>query len=816
MDRFVCIHCHFYQPPRENPWLEAVEVQDSAEPYHDWNERVTAECYRPNAHARILDEGGRIRQIVNNYSSISFNFGPTLLSWLEEKAPDTYGAILEADRESRATRSGHGNALAQVYNHIIMPLANPRDRHTSVVWGIRDFQERFGRDPEGMWLSETAADLDTLEALADNGIRFTVLAPHQARGVRKLGHGGKFRNVEGAKIDPTRAYLLKLPSGRTINLFFYDGPVSQAVAFEKLLDNGESFAKRILGGFSDTREWTQLMHIATDGETYGHHHRFGEMALAFALQYIESQGQAKLTNYGEFLEKYPPTHEVEIINNTSWSCAHGVERWRSDCGCNTGGNSDWTQVWRAPLRAALDSLRDELTPMYERAAAQLLRDPWGARAEYIGVILDRSAESVEAFFRNNATRELNHEERVRALQLLEMQRHALLMYTSCGWFFSELSGIETVQVIMYAGRALQLAQELFGDGVEQRFLDRLAVATSNIPEHGNGAQIYEKWVKPARIDLPDVGAHYAISSLFDSREQLKSIFCYDVDVKQERRSVSGSAQLALGQIRVHSRITTEEADLTYGVLRFGDHNVSAGIRRPQGEKEFMETAANALGAFQAADLPGTLRALDRQFEGTSYSLRALFKDEQRKVLGQILRSTMEEVESAYGQVYEHHASLIDFFGEVGAPIPPILRHTSEFVLNARIRHAFAVEDPIPVGELRSVIQTAERERVTLGINGIAFVISRRLKRMSAELPDDLDAATLDYLNEVIALVRELPFDVDLTQMQDRVYEYLTMKYPEHAAGDENEWVRQFAELCDRLKLRLPGVSEEAEASLRAG
>jgi alpha-amylase/alpha-mannosidase (GH57 family) len=815
MDRYVCIHCHFYQPPRENPWLEAVEVQDSAEPYHDWNERVTAECYRPNAHARILDAQGRIRQIVNNYSSISFNFGPTLLSWLEEKAPDTYGAILEADRVSRESRSGHGNALAQVYNHIIMPLANPRDRHTEVVWGLRDFQTRFGRDPEGMWLAETAADLDTLEALADNGIRFTVLAPHQARGVRKLGHGGRFRNVEGAKIDPTRAYQLKLPSGRTISLFFYDGPVSQAVAFENLLDNGETFAKRILGGFADTRDWPQLMHIATDGETYGHHHRFGEMALAFALQYIENEGRAKLTNYGEFLEKHPPTHEVEIINNTSWSCAHGVERWRSDCGCNTGGNGDWNQAWRAPLRAALDSLRDELAPTYERSAAELLKDPWRARDEYIDVILDRSAERVERYFRENSAHELNHDERVRALQLLEMERHALLMYTSCGWFFSELSGIETVQVIMYSGRALQLAQELFGDGLEKRFLDRLAVAASNLPEHGNGAQIFERWVRPARIGLLDVGAHYAISSLFDPYEKLSSIFCYDVEVTQEQRSVSGNAQLALGQVCVRSRITAEETGATYGVIRFGDHNVSAGVRRVRGEKEYRETQAEALRAFQAADIPETLRVLDRHFEGTSYSLRSLFKDEQRKVLRQILRSTMEEVESAYRQVYEHHASLMDFFGETGAPIPSVLRQTAEFVLNARIRRAFDVEDPIPVGELRSVIQTAQRERVTLGINGIGFVISRRLNRMSTELPEDPDVSVLDYLNEVIALVREFPFEVDLTRMQNRVYEYMETKYPAHAKREENEWVRQFGQLCDGLKLQLPRVSAEEEAPLRA-
>ena len=815
MERYVCIHCHFYQPPRENPWLEAIELQDSAEPYHDWNERVATECYTPNATARILDSARRIQRIVNNYASISFNFGPTLLSWMEEKLPETYAAILEADRRSREQRSGHGNALAQIYNHIIMPLANARDKHTSIAWGLRDFQHRFQRDPEGMWLPETAVDVDTLEALADNGIRFTVLAPHQARGIRKLGHDGKSSDIEDTKTDPTRAYVLKLPSGRTINLFFYDGPVSQAVAFEGLLRNGEDFAKRILGGFSEARDWPQLMHIATDGETYGHHHRFGEMALAFALQYIEAEGRARLTNYGEFLEHHPPTHEVEIINNTAWSCVHGVERWRSDCGCNSGGNKNWNQAWRAPLLAALDAFRDDLAAPYENEARNLLLDPWAARDAYIDAILDRSQPNLDVFFATYAAHSLNHDEQVRALRLLEMQRQTLLMYTSCGWFFDELSGLETVQVIMYAGRALQLAQELFGDGFEGRFLERLRVAESNLPEKGNGAQIYDRRVKPARIDLLKVGAHYAISSLFDRYERLSSIYCYDVEVEHERRNVSGRTRIALGQARVHSRITTEEADVTYGVIHFGDHNISAGVRTVRGEKEYSDLEREAMASFVAADIPGTLRVLDRHFEGTAYSLRSLFKDEQRKVLRLILRTTMEEVEAAYSQVYEHHASLMDFLAEIGAPMPSVLRLTSEFVLNARVRRGFDVEDKIPVGELRSVIQTASRERVQLGINGLPFVISRRLNRMSAELPQHPDVASLDHLNEVIALVKEFPFEVDLTKMQNRCYHYLETEYPEHAANAEEGWLREFAELCDRLNLPVPRSVAEEEASMRA-
>ena len=434
MERYICIHAHFYQPPRENPWLEAIELQDSAYPYHDWNERITAECYAVNAVSRILDSEDHIIELVNNYSKISFNFGPTLLSWLESKAPDVYLAILEADRESQKHFSGHGSALAQPYNHMIMPLANKRDRRTQILWGIADFERRFKRKPEGMWLPETAVDIETLDMLAESGIKFTILAPHQAAQVRRIG-GRARRDVRGGLIDPTQAYEQRLPSGRRIALFFYDGPVSRAVAFEGLLSSGENLANRLAGVFSEDRDWPELVHIATDGESYGHHHRFGDMALAYALNHIESKPLAKLTNYGEFLEKNPPTHQVEIIEKTSWSCVHGIERWWSNCGCNSGGHPDWNQEWRRPLREALDWLRDAIAPPYERLSLKFLKDPWAARNDYISVVLDRSPENVEAFFARHGARAHSAEETTAALKLLEMQRHAMLMYTSCGWFF---------------------------------------------------------------------------------------------------------------------------------------------------------------------------------------------------------------------------------------------------------------------------------------------------------------------------------------------------------------------------------------------
>src|SRR5579875_790104 len=419
--KFLCIHCHFYQPPRENPWLEQIELQDSAYPYHDWNDRISAECYAPNLAARILDDQQRIVSIINNYSRISFNFGPTLLSWACEHASEVYRGILEADRQSQKQFSGHGSAMAQAYNHMIMPLANSRDRKTQILWGVADFEYRFGRSPEGMWLQETAVDLETLDLMAEAGIAFVILAPHQAKAVRPLNETGEWRDVTGSKVDPTRAYLLNTPGGRKINLFFYDGPISQAVAFEKLLDNGEKFANRLIGPFAASPTSPQLMHIATDGETYGHHHKHGEMALAYALNYIESKKLAKITNYGEFLAKNPPTQEVKIYENTAWSCVHGVERWRSNCGCNSG-RLGWNQEWRKPLREALDWLRDTIAPKFEELSSKFLKDPWAARDGYIQVVLNRVPEVRQRFGEEHFSRKLTDAEHVIVWKLLELQR----------------------------------------------------------------------------------------------------------------------------------------------------------------------------------------------------------------------------------------------------------------------------------------------------------------------------------------------------------------------------------------------------------
>ncbi len=489
--RFICIHGHFYQPPRENPWLETVETQDSAKPYHDWNERVCAECYAPNGAARIQNGKNQITRIVNNYARISFNFGPTLLSWLKDNAPRTHRMIVDGERRSRRSYGGHSSAMAQVYNHIIMPLANRRDKVTQIRWGIADYKYHYGAAPEGMWLAETAADTETLELLAENGIKFTLLAPHQCRRVRALKAATNERDANDperawtvtpdASVNTSRPYLMRFASGASLAVFFYDGPTSRAIAFEGLLNSGENFAGRLKDGLSEQPQ-PQLEHVATDGESYGHHHKHGEMALAYALRLLEQDKTVKLTNYGNFLAQFPPEYECGIVDQTSWSCVHGVERWRSDCGCN-GGKPGFNQKWRAPLRQALDELRDALAPLTEEEGAKLFKDVWAARDAYIDVILNRSAEAIARFMEKHQSHTLDDAEKVRALELMEMQRHAQLMYTSCGWFFDDISGIETVQVIAYAARALQLAQCMFGaraDGLEAAFTARLAEAKSNV------------------------------------------------------------------------------------------------------------------------------------------------------------------------------------------------------------------------------------------------------------------------------------------------------------------------------------------------
>jgi alpha-amylase/alpha-mannosidase (GH57 family) len=829
-ERYLCIHGHFYQPPRENPWLETVETQDSATPYHDWNERVTAECYAPNGAARIVNAENRIVRILNNYGWISFNFGPTLLSWLKDNAPRVYRMILDADVNSRHRFSGHGSAMAQVYNHIIMPLASTRDRVTQIRWGIADFESRFGRKPEGMWLSETAVDTETLDLLAANGVRFVVLAPHQCARVRPIAPSKPREPADGAAaakaeavwsetpnatVDTTQPYLVRLKEKRSIAVFFYDGPRSRAIAFEGLLNDGETFARRLLGGFSDA-DRAQLVHVATDGESYGHHHKYGEMALAFALRWIAAEGHAKLTNYGEFLAKFPPVYEAQIVEDTSWSCAHGIERWRSNCGCN-GGHLGWNQQWRTPLRETLDWLRDSVASLVQAKGATLFTDLDEARNSYIQVVLDRDTK--DTFLAKYANHKLTEWEKTDALELMELERHAMLMYTSCGWFFDEISGIETVQIIAYASRVLQLASSLFGEAgtaLEAEFVRRLGAAKSNVPEKQNGGAIYNDSVKNMRVGLEQVAAHYAISSIFKTYAVQAELFCYTIRRQAYEIVTSGRGRLVIGQAHICSNLTEEQEAVLFAVLHFGDQNITAAVK-PWDESQasaYAEFVQQARSAVIRADFPAVIRLFDRYFPGPAYSIQSLFRDEQLRIVQFILKTTLAEVEASLASIYQDQVALLHFLSQSGLPRPSALTLAATFAINAGLRRALESE-PVDAIQVHSYLALARADQVTLDKPLLSYMADQKMKRAMVDLQEEVveaseQTSTLENALLVASTISELPLELNLWQAQNLWYD-IYRRIGKSCSLDPNSWCKKFFELGKLMRISVDELVIEEEA-----
>ena len=806
-EKWVCIHGHFYQPPRENPWLEAVEPQPSAHPYRDWNERITAECYRPNTAARVVDSTNHIIQIVDNYSRMSFNVGPTLMSWLEERAPDVYDALLAADRASIERFGGHGSAMAQAYNHMIMPLASDRDRATQVRWGIADFRHRYGRDPEGMWLAECAVDTATLEAIASEGILFTVLAPHQARAWRSPG--GAWRTEA---VDPGRAYRCMLPSGRSIDLYFYDGATSQAVAFERLLADGHQIVSRMIArGPAEGGEPT-LCHIATDGETYGHHHRYGDMALAWALSQVEQGWNGtRLTNYAEYRAKVPATWEVELAENTSWSCVHGVERWRSDCGCNGGGKPGWNQKWRRPLRDALDWLRDQSVHALVTIGSGLFRDPWVARDAYIDVVLLRTPAARDRFLAEHASHALSPSERVRALSLMEMARHAMLMYTSCGWFFDDLSGIETVQCMQYALRAAELIEEVASLAVERELVERLAVARSNLPEEGDGRRVWAQRVRPARIDPAKVCAHVAVHTLVEpDAVSSVDVYGYHVDFLDRIERRSGRARMVAGTVRVQSQLTEAATTLCFAGLHLGEQHVTGGVRPPPDPDAWSQILDELTGAFKTADVFAAQRAIDRHFPGAELSLSALLPGSRERVLRGVLGDAIAHAEDELADTYDAHAPLIRWLVAHGLPVPPILHTTAEATLRRRVLVNLRAEGA-SFAQLRDHIEEAAEVRVGLDTPEIALAASEGLRRLLetvAAADGELDPIALETVARAAEVAARMRSAVDLWFAQNATFRLLARIPALHrraAAGDAvaTAAVANLERLAGALRLALP-------------
>jgi alpha-amylase/alpha-mannosidase (GH57 family) len=769
-----------------------------------------------------MNGDNQIIRIMNNYSRISFNFGPTLLSWLKENAPRTYRMILDGERRSRKTFRGHSSAMAQVYNHIILPLASRRDRITQIRWGIADYEHHYGTPPEGMWLAETAADAESLELMAERGIKFTVLAPNQCKRIRLLKDGAGWNDTPGAGVDTTHPYLVRFASGASIAVFFYNGSISRAIAFEGLLNSGENFAARLKAGFKDGSQ-PQMVHVATDGESYGHHHKHGEMALAYALRLLEQDKTVKLSNYGSFLAQFPPEYEAEVVDNTSWSCVHGVERWRSNCGCN-GGKPGFNQLWRAPLRQALDELRDAVAPLTEQEGGKLFKDVWAARDGYIEVVLDRGTESMERFFRAHESHALSEAERVRALELMEMQRHTQLMYTSCGWFFDDISGIETVQVIAYAARVLQLARELFAEqaeSLEPRFMARMAEAHSNVAGAGDGAQIYKACVAAKELGLEQVAAHYAISSVFSSYAEETELFCYHVRRISYDIYTSGRGRLALGRAHIASAITGQQQSFSFAVLHFGDQNITAAVKtyNETDAADFEAFARQASEHVQRAYFPEVIRLLDRYYGRVDYSLTSLFTDEQRRIVQLILNSTLWDIENSLKTIYEDHASLLHYLSQAGLPKPPALTLAAGYAVNAGLRRALDA-DTIDLAQMSSFLSLAKADQVPLETVNLSYIADQRMKRAMVEL--QMSSGSLEMLDRALALGRtlvELPFELNLWQAQNIWYEILrtsTYALTALADADRPRWEKDFGELGCCLSIDCQAITADDHSVVTTG
>jgi alpha-amylase/alpha-mannosidase (GH57 family) len=730
--RTLVVHGHFYQPPRENPWTEEVAREASAAPHHDWNARITAECYRPNGAARIVDDAGRVVAIVDNYEHISFDMGPTLLSWLERHAPDTYARILAADRTS------HG-AVAQAYGHVILPLANERDLRTQVRWGLADFEHRFGHRAEGMWLPEAAVNDDVLRVLVEEGVRFTVLAPRQAA------------------TQPVDTSVVHRWKHGDLALVFYDGGLSHDLAFGLSTLAPQAFLDRVDA---------QLVAVATDGETFGHHHRWGERFLAYALTVEAPRRGIRVDNLVNVVHGQELTTEVEVLES-SWSCGHGVGRWRDDCGCSTGGEPGWHQRWRAPLREAFDLLRDRGVEVFERRGPAVLHDPWAARDEYVRVLV--GAETADGFAARHVIGD-----RVEAFTLLEAQRHAMAMYTSCGWFFNDLAGLETVQVLRYAARVVDLLVELGEPSLEDALLDVLAKAESNVAAEGNGRDVWRKHVVPARVDAPRVVAHLALMELLERRAPSARIGAYEVEVVDHDHADRGALALCTGFVRLTHARTGRRSEHVYGALHLGGLEV-LGATRPADARHDADAPALLRQAFdQGAPVTTLLRMVSSGFGPREFGLQSVLPDAADEILQGAARELADRFAVAYERLFADHRARLLALAAAGYELPPELRAPAELSLARRFEAEVAAQagssDPAAYAEAVAVARQAKAEGYRIDTPGALRTVERLLTDAveRAVVDGDVDGALA-----LLDLARDLDLRPDLEAAQEVVYEALT-------------------------------------------
>jgi alpha-amylase/alpha-mannosidase (GH57 family) len=795
---YVTLHGHFYQPPRENPYLDAIERQTSAAPFHNWNERIYHECYRPNAFARILNDAGEAIEIVNNYEYLSFNIGPTLMRWLEQYDTEVYQRILEADRKSCDRLNGHGNAIAQVYNHIILPLANRQDKVTQIRWGKADFEARFGRKAEGMWLAEAAVDYATLEVLIEEGIKFIVLAPSQVERCRPLpperdpeGLDYPWQDVGGGQIDPTHPYRCFLPGdeSRYIDIFVYDGPISRDMGFGDVLHSSDCFADRIGQAVRGDRTTSQLVAVATDGETFGHHKHNTEKALAYAFRYVLPQRGWTITNFAHYLSLHPPTWEVEIKSVTAWSCAHGVDRWQDNCGCG-GEGGVWHQDWRRPLRDALDWLRDRLVEVYLDCGDRFFQDPWAARNDYVSVLLAQTdvtsdpSDPIDAFLARHQRQALSATEQVDALRLLEMQRHALLMYTSCGWFFEELSRPEGVQILRYAARAIALAGEVAGVSLEPEFIERLALAPSNVEDFKTGDAVYRQLVLPSQVTLHQVVAHYAMSSLFHAYPAEDKIYSYQMHQWDYDKRAMGKLTLAVGHLQLISDTTRESTQVIFAVLHLGGWDFHCTVQSFTGRPHYTALKQELFEQLQQASTPRIVLAMNQHFGDRHYGIQDLFAEDRHRLLAMLSQETLTRLDQLYTQVYRDNYSLLMAYRQDGFEGPQEVLMAAQVALAHRtIQTLQALTVPSVEGlpasnyrellvELAAIATETEQLDCRLNLESTTSQLDRLLRQWLKQVLYGEDSLLLQNFIELLSLTRRLYIPIQSDRLQEQYAQFL--------------------------------------------
>lgn len=856
---FVVIHGHFYQPPRENPWTQTVPSQESARPYHDWNERITAECYKPNTRARVLDEHDKIVNVANNFCHINFNVGPTLFTWLEQAHPDIYQNIIEADQVSCQQNHGHGNAIAQVYNHIIMPLANNRDQTTQIIWGIREFRHRFGRQPESVWLPETGINDDTVTCLIEQGVKYIILSPTQAQRVRTIGEQD-WADVSENAIDTTQPYRLFLrarpgrssdeaeaphtgatpadmssethraeseaetpdeTSGRYLDVFFYDGALSNDISFNHLLQDPNALTQRVQELAANSPHAQMLIHVATDGEIYGHHESSGAMSLATLLTAKLPSLNIEVTNYGRYLELFPPTREVELKpgseqrEGTAWSCAHGVGRWYRDCGCCVDNPPGWNQKWRTPLRKGFDRLRDALAALFERVGGPLLHDPWAARDDYIDCILDPSEQTLHTFLDRHAAHPLNDDERSLVLRLLEAQKYSLYTYTSCAWFFNDISGLEPIQNMRYAARAIQLVEGLADQDVEALLLKALQDAASNMPEFGTGQDIYEKYVKPD-VYTPERAVNQVLLEQLVRRkssagnqsgkkrkapplvtrdEQQKHSYtlrCLELVTWQDLLKktsgeqkedesppdtsvdVSSLANVYSGTFQVTESATRQTWKLVFTV--FMDHEMQpvSYLKSLDQDQDFSGVTSDLLRDAPQDIIQGDIVKLAAFLEQSGlqrYSLADFYPEDQEALFATMLQEYGQRIETHIETVYNDSLELLEYLTSMHLQVPAKFHASAEFSLAYHLMIEMEKLTSKEVGDyspallcaaLHKVLRLAETHQLTLDRKLLQHRLSEALVHYLAKLSyrflslqqDTADLSRTQAFGEFLQLLRE--------------------------------------------------------------